>query len=298
MIAVLGCSLLLSTSASAEPFTSQQQKALVDIIKQQEKALNGTIGMAVLDTDSGSVWNYNGDMRFPMMSTFKSLACAKLLADSDSDSDSDKDKDKDKSVLTYPVVIKKSELVTYSPVTEKWVGKRFTPKQACDATMTFSDNTAANIVLHAVGGPEQLTEFLRSRVGDRTTRLDRTEPTLNEAKLNDPRDTTTPIAIAETLNKLMLSEHILTKPSQQQLITWMEGNQVAAPLLRSVLPKGWKIADRSGAGGFGSRGITAVVWPTEHEPMVVSIYIQQSSASMDERNKAIATIGKQVFTYF
>ncbi|WP_205690492.1 serine hydrolase, partial [Poseidonibacter lekithochrous] len=86
--------------------------------------------------------------------------------------------------------------VTYSPVTEKWIGKRFTPKQACDATMTFSDNTAANIVLHAVGGPEQLTEFLRRRVGDSTTRLDRTEPTLNEAKLNDPRDTTTPIAIA------------------------------------------------------------------------------------------------------
>ncbi|TLS67179.1 hypothetical protein FD718_15900 [Photobacterium damselae subsp. damselae] len=74
LIAVLGCSLLLSTSASAEPFTSQQQKALVNIIKQQEKALNGTIGMAVLDTDSGSVWNYNGEMRFPMMSTFKSLA--------------------------------------------------------------------------------------------------------------------------------------------------------------------------------------------------------------------------------
>ncbi|MBY4820320.1 maltose/maltodextrin ABC transporter substrate-binding protein MalE, partial [Burkholderia contaminans] len=39
----------------------------------------------------------------------------------------------------------------------------------------------------------------------------------------------------------------LTLASRQQLIDWMEADKVAGPLLRSALPAGWFIADKSGA---------------------------------------------------
>ncbi len=89
-------------------------------------------------------------------------------------------------------------------------------------------------------------------MGDHVTRLDRWEPELNEAIPNDERDTTMPAAMAATLRKLITGE-LLTLASRQQLIDWMEADKVAGPLLRSVLPAGWFIADKSGAGERESR---------------------------------------------
>ena len=106
-------------------------------------------------------------------------------------------------------------------------------------------------------------------MGDHVTRLDRWEPELNEAIPNDERDTTMPAAMATTLRKLLTGE-LLTLASRQQLIDWMEADKVAGPLLRSALPAGWFIADKSGAGERGSRGIIAAPVPNDqgelHDP--------------------------------
>lgn len=67
----------------------------------------------------------------------------------------------------------------------------------------------------------------------------------------------------------------------------MEQNQVTGNLLRSALPAGWTIADRSGAGGFGARSITAVVWShtaKASSPLIISIYIADTDAPMEARN--------------
>ena len=62
------------------------------------------------------------------------------------------------------------------------------------AAVTVSDNTAANLLLAKLGGPEALTQFVRS-LGDATTRLDRYEPELNDYRAGDERDTTTPLTL-------------------------------------------------------------------------------------------------------
>ena len=121
-----------------------------------------------------------------------------------------------------------------------------TVRELCSAAITMSDNTAANLLLTTIGGPKELTAFLHN-MGDHVTRLDRWEPELNEAIPNDERDTTMPVAMATTLRKLLTGE-LLTLASRQQLIDWMEADKVAGPLLRSALPAGWFIADKSGAG--------------------------------------------------
>lgn len=77
-----------------------------------------------------------------------------------------------------------------------WV-KGMSLAELCRATLSASDNSAANFILQAIGGPKALTKFLRS-IGDDTTRLDRWETELNEAVPGDKRDTTTPIAMVTT----------------------------------------------------------------------------------------------------
>ena len=268
-------------SAAGHDFQTVEQ-AIVAL----EGKLSARIGVTVLEVKTGEQWSYKGDERFPLTSTFKTLACAKLLQDAE----------RQRLKLTDSVTVQKSDLVTYSPVIEKQVGQAVTLNAACAAAMHTSDNTAANIVLHAVGGPEGITRFMRE-LGDPVTRLDRREPELNQGLAGDERDTTTPNAIARSLQTLLFGS-ALSPSSRQQLQRWMEQNQVTGNLLRSVLPAGWTIADRSGAGGFGARSITAVVWPntaTPPSPLIISIYIADTDAPMEARNQAIVTLGQAIF---
>jgi len=103
--------------------------------------------------------------------------------------------------------------------------------------------------------------------------------------------------MVKSLHKLLFGD-VLTQDSKQQLKQWMIDNKVTGKLLRSVLPKNWSIADRSGSGGFGSRGILAVVWSEQRSPIIISIYLTQTTASFAQRNKAIADIGKEIFSVY
>jgi beta-lactamase class A len=260
---------------------------IIKKIEQFEKDLGARIGVSIYDVSRNkSLFDYRGDVRFPLMSTFKTLACAKLLADVDKGNQS----------LKTAVVIKESSLITWSPVTKNHLGEEFSLLQACTATMIMSDNTAANIVLDHINGPKSLTQFMRS-IGDEVTRLDRIEPFLGEAMEGDVRDTTTPNAIARSLNELLFGS-TLSATSKAQIKQWMMDNKVSDSLLRSTLPKDWSIADRSGAGGYGSRGITALVWSDKRSPLIISIYLTQTDASFALRNQAIAEIGKEIFSVY
>ncbi len=271
------CLLLASASVMA------QEDSITAELGRIEHALDARIGFAAHHLATGQRWEVNADERFAMSSTFKTLACGALLAQVD----------EGQLALDTEVSFEESELVTYSPVTEQYAGHQpMTLFELCDATMTTSDNTAANLVLQALGGPESITAFARS-MDDPVTRLDRFETELNEATPGDERDTTTPNAMLATLEKLVLGE-VLSGESRQQLEDWMKGNTVADSLFRAAMPFDWVIADRTGAGGYGSRSITAIIWPPQQVPMVVVFYITETEASFEARNAAIASLGEVI----
>ncbi|PVB60822.1 class A beta-lactamase [Labrenzia sp. 011] len=263
--------------AAAAAFDPAPLAAAVDHIGSR---LPARVGVAVLDTETGKSWSHLGDERFPLNSTFKAFLCAALL-------------DKGEAGDLDPgsrVKIHREDLVSYSPVTEKKVGSGgMTLLELCEATVTISDNAAANLVFEQIGGPDGLNGFLR-RIGDMHTRLDRLEPGLNSGHPGDDRDTTTPVAAAATLEKLLLGDALSTG-ARAQLIRWMEGNKVGDSTLRAGLPQEWRIADKTGAGGNGSRNDIGVIWPTGRAPVVIAVYITGTSASFEARNAAIAEIG-------
>ena len=271
-------SILISPAACVSPV---KNSALVDLVVATEKRLDARIGFAAYDYQSGKRWEYNANDRFPMTSTFKALACAAVLERVDA---GDED-------LTRVVIVRESDLVPYAPVTEKRLGGQgMTLYELCDAAMSMSDNTAANLVLRSLGGPGGVTEFAR-RIGDPVTRLDRWEIELNEAGPGDVRDTTTPNAMARNLRGLVFGD-VLSTDSRRQFADWLAGNKVAGSLIRAGIPDHWRVGDRTGAGGYGSRSIIAVIWPPERRPVIVAIYMTETEASLDERNAAIAEIAR------
>ncbi|EDP59525.1 CARB/PSE/RTG family carbenicillin-hydrolyzing class A beta-lactamase [Vibrio sp. AND4] len=270
--------LLVLLTCSGATYAAKLNEAISAI----EEHISGRIGVSVWDTQTDERWDYRGDERFPMMSTFKTLACATMLSNMDNET-------LDKNATAK---VEKHNMVVWSPVMDRMAGQTIRIEHACEAAMLMSDNTAANIVLRSIDGPQGVTKFLRS-IGDKITRLDRFEPTLNEANPGDKQDTTTPNAMVNTLNTLLESD-ALSYESRIQLKIWMQDNKVSDSLIRSVLPKGWSIADRSGAGGFGSRGITAMVWKENHRPIYISIYITETDLSLQARDQVIAQISQLI----
>lgn len=244
------------------------------------------IGVSVIENSSNNVYSINGDERFSTNSTIKALACAIVLSEVDKNAVS----------LDDAMMINEQDVVSHSPVMKEFIGKKVTLADACKATMTYSDNTAANFAIKKSGGPEGITSFLRS-MGDDITRADRYEPDLNTNPEGDLRDTSTANAMAANFNKLLLG-NILSTQSKEQLKDWMMGNKVADNMLRLVLPTGWEIADRTGANSYGARGIISMVWSESQQPLIISIYIKKENTAIEEREKVISEIGRVIFTEY
>lgn len=275
---------LVTISASS---IAQEGDVILSKVKEIEHDLDARVGIALFNTENDQQWLYRSNERFPFTSTFKALACAAVL----------KQVDDNKEVLDRIIPIQESDLVTYSPVTENHINKNdMTIGDLCDAMTSMSDNTAANLILNVLDGPSGLTNFLRS-IGDPISRLDRYETELNEATPGDERDTTTPYAIAVNIKNLILGD-VLSPSSRMQLKDWLVNNKVGDDLIRAGVPSDWVVADRTGAGGYGSRGIIATIWPPNRAPLVVAIFITETEASFDERNNAIAEIAKTIADYF
>ena len=269
-------------AAMALTHAVQAQESFQKKVAAIESKLGGRVGLAILNLHNGDKWVYKAYDRFPISSTFKVQLCGAILAKVDTDDEN----------LDRQIKFEKSEIVSWSPVTKNRVQTGMSVGELCEATMTMSDNTAANLLLETIGGPQGLTSFLRG-IGDDTTRLDRWETKLNEGVPGDLRDTTTPAAALSTLEKLLFGK-ALSMSSRRQLTDWMIDDKVADDLLRASLPEGWEIGDKSGAGGYGSRSIVAVIWPPEKGPILVTVYLTENEADFPTRNQAIAGIGEVI----
>jgi beta-lactamase class A len=273
--------MVIALAASAENVRAADDP-LAAVVAAIEDRHDNRVGVMVVDTGSNRRWEHRADERFPLTSTFKAFACAALLArDAGGALDAARE-----------IPVAASDLVTYSPVLETRVGARISLSEACDAMMAVSDNGTANIVLDALGGPAGLTAFMR-QIGDSETRLDRRETALNAADPGDPRDTTTPRAAANSLRALLLGD-ALPPDARNRLEAWMLGNAVGGPLLRAGLPPDWRVADRTGAGGHGSRAVIAVLWPPTRDPIVAAVFMTGRDLPMETRNAAIAGIGAAI----
>jgi beta-lactamase class A len=240
----------------------------------------GRLGVHILDTATGQEYGYRSDERFMMLSSFKLLACALVLHRVDTGRES----------LERRIHYSKEDLVTWSPVTEKHAdGAGMTLAQLCNATITTSDNTAANLILSSYGGPTALTAYAR-QLGDAVTRFDRYEPYLNA--IHGELDTTSPRAMVSTMQKVVLGNALYTQ-SRNLLQQWLLSNTTGGQRLQAGLPKDWRVGDKTGTNQTDSNDI-GVIWPPKRAPILVAAYLAESQASSQTKDATIAAVGKLV----
>lgn len=246
-----------------------------------ESGLGGRIGLACFDTGTGTQTLWRADERFPMASTFKLLLAAAILARIDSGKETDR-----------ALPVREGDLVGHSPITSAHVGGTLTLTRLCAAAVTDSDNAAANLLLATMDGPAGLTHWLRDS-GDAVTRLDRIEPALNQATPGDPRDTTTPAAMAATLQRLLLGP-VLAPEARSRLAGWMEASRTGLSRLRAGLPPGWRAGDKTGTGGHGTVNDVAILWPPGRAPWMLCLFMTGTTAPRAEVEAAMAEIARHL----
>jgi beta-lactamase class A len=252
-------------------------------IARIEGEVAGRLGVSVVDTSDEDRFGHRADETFPMCSTFKLLASAAVLARVDAGQEQ----------LERRVRFEPKQVVENSPITKDRADESgMSVEELCAAAMTVSDNTAGNLLLASLGGPEGLTEYAWS-LGDTVTRLDRIEPELNEATPGDPRDTTSPAAMLSNLRALVLG-NALSGRSRDLLTAWLIGNKTGDARLRAGLPKDWRVGDKTGSGNNGTTNDVGVAWPPGRAPVAIAIYLAETYAASEQRNEAIAAVGRAV----
>lgn len=209
-----------------------------DQLAELERRDNVLIGLYAANLQSGRTIRHRPDEMFAMCSTFKGYAAARVLQMAE----------RGEISLDNRMFVDADALVPNSPVTETRAGAEMTLAELCQAALQRSDNTAANLLLKTIGGPAAVTAFARS-VGDERTRLDRWEVELNSAIPGDPRDTSTPAALAVGYRAILAGD-ALSPPQRGLLEDWMRANQTSS--MRAGLPEGWTTADKTGSGDYGS----------------------------------------------
>ncbi|MCD9027081.1 class A beta-lactamase [Luteimonas sp. BDR2-5] len=251
-------------SATAAPLLARAAGAAAPDFAALEAASGGRLGVALMRSDGGIRAGHRADERFPMCSTFKYLLAAAVLARADAG----------RLSLDGRVPVRAADIIDHAPVTGRHVGKDVTVRDLCRATMIWSDNPAANLLLPLVGGPAGLTAFLRAH-GDAVTHSDRYEPMMNRFVPGDPRDTSTPAAMAANLRRFVLGE-ALRPDARAQLGDWLIDNQTGDRRIRAGWPDGWRIGDKTGAATGISNDI-AVLWPADGgPPWLLACYLQGS----------------------
>lgn len=272
-----------SATLGARARAIQAVQSIQSELASIERGVGGRLGVAIQDLETGLQASHRGDERFPMCSTFKLMLAATVLACVDRREEN----------LERRIVFGPDRLEQYAPVTKRHVGQPgMTIDALCDAIVTMSDNTAANLLLETVGGPSGVTAFMR-QLGDTVTRLDRTEPSLNTAIPGDLRDTTSPIAMLGSMRNVLLDD-ALSSASRAQLLAWAVGNRTGDARLRAGVPSGWRVADKTGTGERGTRNDIGMLWPQERAPILVTVYLTETRAPARERDAAIAEVARAI----
>jgi beta-lactamase class A len=232
----------------------------------------GRLGFAIHDIDGKRLLSWRGDERFVYCSTFKMyLAAATLLRVQAGEERLDRE-----------LAVTRADILEWAPVTEAAVDRSLSVETLLRGAMEVSDGTAANLLLRAMGGPPAMQSFYR-RLGDQTTRADRYEPEL--VRLDGDKDTIMPGQSLANMTRLFSAGSLLEDASQSLLLRWMLAATTGAARIKAGVPAGWRVAHKTGTGGYGPVNDIGLIYPPSGRPLIIAVYYHATRQSDEDRRE-------------
>ncbi|WP_269514428.1 class A beta-lactamase [Brevundimonas subvibrioides] len=269
-LCLMGCAPKASPAAAPAPTVPEAFD-----LSALEAEHGGRLGVFAHDLGSGRQLTARGDERFVYCSTFKMYLAAAILMRVQAGQER----------LDRAIPITRADMLDHAPVTEPAVGGSLTVEQLMKGTVEVSDNPAANLLLKALGGLDAMRAFYRG-IGDETTRVDRFEPEMN--RLDGDKDTITPGQSAANLHRLFVDPtSSLSAESKTMLLGWMVSSPTGVDRLKAGVPDGWRVAHKTGTGGYGPTNDIGILYPPTGDPVIVAAYYHAGRDTSDARNAAV-----------
>ena len=187
--------------------------------------------------------------------------------------------------LDRMVPVTRADMVSHAPVTEPAIGSSLSIETLCSAVVEVSDNPGANILIREMGGIDALRGWYRS-IGDQSTTVDRLEPMMN--RLDGDKDTITPTQSVANLSRLFVSADTpLTPDHKAKLLGWMFDSPTGVGRIKAGVPADWRVAHKTGTGGYGPTNDIGVVYPPSGDPVVLAIYFHATESSTEAQREAV-----------
>lgn len=183
-------------------------------------------------------------------------------------------------------------------------GSRVTVAELLEAVISDSDNTAANELLHLVGGPDAVTAELRG-MGFAEIRMDRdyrqlTAPT----SPSDIRDTATPQAMTALLAALWNGR--LLEPEQTRRLTgWMTALRTSPHRIVAGVPRGTAVAHKTGTwmhdgqtGPSALNDVGIITLPGGRGHLAVAIFVRDARPQTARAEASMAQITRAVYAHW
>ncbi|HYC74462.1 class A beta-lactamase [Brevundimonas sp.] len=234
----------------------------------------GRLGLAAF-VPGGDRVDWRASERFVYCSTFKMYLAAATL----------ERVQRGEERLDRMVPVTQADMVSHAPVTEPAIGSSLSVETLCKAVVEVSDNPAANILIRELGGIDALRAWYRS-IGDKSTTVDRLEPMMN--RLDGDKDTIAPGQSAANLHRLFIADETpLTPENKARLLGWMFDSPTGAARIKAGVPPGYRVAHKTGTGGYGPTNDIGIVYPSSGAPVIIAVYYHGVSASTGVQNEAV-----------
>ena len=265
----------------------------IEAIIKDKKA---TVGVGILNLDSGDTLNLNSSLHFPMQSVFKlHLALAVL-----------NQIDKGKLSLNQMIFVKKSDLLPnlWSPMREKYPeGNISIPlSEILQFTVAQSDNVGCDLLFRLIGGPEKVNQYIHS-LGIKDVAIKNPEVEIQADWSLQYKNWTTPSA-ATNLLEMSYKHKILSKNSYDFLWKTMVQTSTGLTKIKGQLPKEAIVAHKTGYSGINKEGLVGatndigiIVLPNGKK-FAIALFISNSTENEKTNDGIMAEITKIVWDYY
>ena len=274
-------------SSNVDPKLEQRLKTICD-------RAQGTVGLSVVHIESGKTVSINGKSQLPLYSVFKLPVAIAVL----------KDVEENRLRLDQKIHVTPAEIVPGTPGnTALWLKPvDRTIEELIDFSISRSDNTSAEKLLQAAGGPAKVTERMRS-LGFQNLDIHSTIGEYVKTRQNPNTGS------AEDLANLLAQLHsgkILQSAQSNLLIGSMRRTTIGLKRIRGDLPTGTVVADKTGSGekdattqvAKATNDVGLVTLPSGRGHLAIAVLVSQSKLPDAAQEKLIAEIARAAYDAF
>jgi beta-lactamase class A len=313
--------------AAQAPQTFHDQ-ALVLLEKEVQRLADlsgGVMGLAALHLESGRSVYLNRGVSFPMASSYKVPIAVEMLTRMD----------RGERNLEEMIALTSADIHPGSGTLSQLFqvpGVALSLRNLMELMLLISDNSATDVVLREAGGGEAVTARMRS-LGIEGIRVDRPTslligdflgvrgiPADGNVSLEefrrlsaevsqeereeaarafeaDPRDTSTPEAMARLLEMIWKGE-ALSRESSDLLLDIMLRSTTGQDRIKGILPPGTEVSHKTGTIGGTTNDVGIMRLPDDAGHVVLVAFVKGSDRPVPDREHAIAQVSRAVHDYF